>query len=122
MESPKVLDLDALRALRELQEPDTPDIVLDVVRMFVDDSEQCRVAAERALAAGNASALAFSAHRLRGGAALLGLCQLQQTADDLERVANRGGPTEWAARLHRMRDALAEANAALRTASSVRAE
>lgn len=122
MESPKVLDLDALSALRELQEPNTPDIVLEVVRMFVDDSEQCRVAAERALAAGNASALAFSAHRLRGSAALLGLCRLQQTADDLERVANLGGPTEWAARLHRMQDALDEANDALRTASLVRAK
>ena len=122
MESPKVLDLEALAALRELQEPDAPDIVLEVVRMFVDDSAQCQQAAERALAAGDATALAFAAHRLRGSAGLLGLLALQQTADDLERVANLGGPTEWAARLQRMLDALADARDALRAASPVRAD
>jgi HPt (histidine-containing phosphotransfer) domain-containing protein len=122
MESPKVLDGEALAALRELQEPGAPDIVLEVVRMFLDDSAQCRQAAERALAAGDASALAFAAHRLRGSAALLGLNRLQQTADDLERVANLGGPTEWAARLHRMQEALVEAHDALSAASLVRAD
>ena len=121
MQSPKTLDVAALAALRELQEPGAPDIVLEVVRMFLGDSAQCREAAERALVAGDASALAFAAHRLRGSAALLGLERLQQTAEDVERVANLGGPTEWAARLHRMQDALAEADEALRAASLGRA-
>jgi HPt (histidine-containing phosphotransfer) domain-containing protein len=114
MDTPKVLDVAALMSLRELQEPGAPDIVLEVVRMFAADSAQCRHAAERALAAGDASALAFAAHRLRGSAGLLGLGRLQQAADDLERVANLGGPTEWAARLRRMQHALAEAHASLR--------
>lgn len=122
MEPPKTLGFEALAALRELQEPGAPDIVLEVVRMFLDDSAHCRQAAERALAAGDASALAFAAHRLKGSAGLLGLGRLQQSADDLERVANLGGPTEWAARLHRMRDAVIEAHEALRAAGLMRAD
>lgn len=115
MDTLKVLDVDALSSLRELQAPGAPDIVLEVVRMFAEDSIRCRQAAERAIAAGDASALAFAAHRLRSSAGLLGLSRLRQAAEDLERVANLGGPTEWAARLRRVRDALAEADAALRT-------
>jgi HPt (histidine-containing phosphotransfer) domain-containing protein len=122
MEPPKVLNFEAVAALRELQASGAPDIVLEVVRMFLDDSTHCREAAERALAAGDASALAFAAHRLKGSAGLLGLGRLQQSADALERVANLGGPTEWTARLHRMHDALIEAHDALRAARLMRAD
>ena len=117
MDTHKVFDPEALRALRRLQDPGEPDIVAEVLRMFFDDSSQCRRAADDALAAGDATALAVAAHRLRSSAGLLGLQRLQQSAVDLEQVANTGGPTEWAARLFRVQEALGEACEALREAS-----
>jgi len=119
MESHKILDDAALVSLRKLQEPGAPDIVTEVVRLFVDDSAKCREAAESAFAASDATSLAVAAHRLRGSASLLGLERLQQSAKDLEEIAVVGGPNEWATRLFRVQEALSEALLALRNASLV---
>lgn len=113
----KVLDREALETLRNLQDPNEPDLVAEVTQVFFEDSTRCREAAERAFADKDPSALALAAHRLRGSAGLLGLQQLQQSAEDLEHVANVGEPTEWAARLFRMREAIDDAYLALREAA-----
>jgi HPt (histidine-containing phosphotransfer) domain-containing protein len=117
MDSHKVLHDEALTALRKLQDPGEPDIVVEVVHMFFEDSAKCREAAESAFAERDAASLAVAAHRLRGSASLLGLERLQHTAEDLEEIANIGGPTDWAARLFRLQEALSEAHLALREAT-----
>lgn len=114
MQSLKVLDRAMLDSLRELQAPGDPDIIDELVRMFTADSALCRRAAEEALQARDANALAVAAHRLRGSAGLLGLQRLQRAAEELERVANVGGPSEWTARMLRVGEALAEAQSALK--------
>ena len=116
MDTHKVLDSEALTSLRTLQDPGEPDIVSEVVRMFFEDSDKCRVAAESAFALSDSSGLAVAAHRLRGSASLLGLQRLQQSAEDLEQIANVGGRTDWATRLFRVQETLSEAHAALRDA------
>lgn len=113
MDTLRVLDGDAVATLKLLQEPGESDILDEVIRLFAIDAVSCHDAAERALRKHDATRLGLAAHRLCGSAAMLGLRQLQKAAEDLERVANVGGPSEWAARLVRMRDALAAALTAL---------
>lgn len=117
MQSLKVLDRAMLDSLRELQAPGDPDIIDELVRMFTADSARCCAAAEDALHRRDATALAVAAHRLRGSAGLLGLQRLQRAAEALERVANVGGPSEWAARMLLVGEALAEAQLALKQLS-----
>jgi HPt (histidine-containing phosphotransfer) domain-containing protein len=114
MQSLKVLDRAMLDSLRERQSPGDPDIIGELLRMFTADSAVCRAAAEHAVRVRDAAALAVAAHRLRGSARLLGLQRLQRAAEELERVANVGGPSEWTARMLRVSEALAEAQGALK--------
>lgn len=113
MDTLRVLDGDAVATLKLLQEPGEADILDEVIRLFAIDAVSCRDAAERALRNHDATSLGLAAHRLHGSAGMLGLRQLQKAAEDLERVANVGGPSEWAARLVRVRDALAAALTAI---------
>jgi HPt (histidine-containing phosphotransfer) domain-containing protein len=85
-----IIDWTQLLALRDVQMPGDPDIVPEVIAMFLEDS-RVRLARARA-AQGNrdAKALRLEAHTLRGTAGLIGAENLRVAAEALERDAANG--------------------------------
>ena len=85
-----VLDRDQLLSLRELQPPDEPDVVAELVTMFLEDSGVRFSRARDALARGDANALRLEVHSLRGTAALVGADRLRAVAAAVEQGARTG--------------------------------
>lgn len=112
-----VIDWETILGLRELQEPGKPDIVNELLQMFVNDSSMSLTSCERAVCAGEAAMLAQGAHRLRGGASLIGATRLVDAARALETVAQEGRRDEWPAYLATMATELRHVHEAVMTAT-----
>jgi len=71
MEQP-VIDSPRLMTLRDLQEPDEADVILELVDSFVTDTTRRLVLLHEAAATGDVKTIAHEAHTLKGSAAALG--------------------------------------------------
>lgn len=89
------IDFGILDELRSLQGEDEPDIVAEVVELFLEDSPR-RVAAIRAAAAArDPRQLGREAHGLKGSSANVGAVHLRSLCERLERLG-KSGATEGA--------------------------
>ncbi len=79
-----------------------PDMKTQVIAAFLEQGEDDLAAMRRALAQGDGAALAEAAHGLAGSAALLGACELAQSAGELAAFGHRGDLEACAARLPRV--------------------
>ncbi len=79
-----LVDWARLTALRELQAPDEPDIVLELVAMFHADSAQRMSRLREAAVTGDVRTLRFEAHSLRGTAAVFSAESLRACAEAVE--------------------------------------
>ncbi len=80
----------ALEALRALQEPDGPDVVQEMIELFLGDLAARHEAITAALAAGQADRLRAEAHGLKSSAAYIGAPRLAEAAKALEQAARAG--------------------------------
>ena len=111
--SQNVVGRDRLLALRELQEPDEPDLVAEIVAMFQVDSHARLARARGALNRRDADALRLEAHSLRGSAGVIGADVLAETALAVERCAATGDLRSAAGLVEAMDSAAAGVLAAL---------
>ena len=91
-EGPKPLpvDPDVLEMLADLQEPGEPDLLSELVTLFLRDTPERLDVLHRALDSRDFETAARAAHSLKGSAANLGATQLQALAADAETSARAG--------------------------------
>jgi HPt (histidine-containing phosphotransfer) domain-containing protein len=75
-----------LDELRGLQAPGEPDIVAEVIELFIDDSRRRVAAMGAALERGDAVALGHDAHGLKGSSANVGANRLRGLCEAVERL------------------------------------
>jgi len=85
-----VVDWNQLESLRDLQEPDEPDLIEELLATFVGDGQPRMARIAAAVSAGNGAAVRMEAHTLKGSAALLGAVRLSEAAERLEHAAHAG--------------------------------
>ncbi len=105
-------DPDVLAELRE-QLADAPEMLDELIAMFLSGTPALIEAIRTAVAHGDARALSRAAHSCRGSSASLGTTTLAAVCDEIE-LLGRGGEATLAARLlPRLEAAFAHASAAL---------
>ena len=85
-----LIDWTQILLLRELQPPDMPDVVSDLIAAFVTDSTARMAHLLRAAAAGDLAAVLLEAHTLKGSSGPIGATELPKAAGAVEQAA-RGG-------------------------------
>ncbi len=94
---PPPVDPEVLEMLASLQEPAEPDLVVELVTLFLRDTpERLRELSGRPLEAGHAARVA---HSVKGSAGNLGAYALQELASQLEQAGRRGDPADALASL-----------------------
>jgi HPt (histidine-containing phosphotransfer) domain-containing protein len=87
MDTTGVVDWSQVQELRELQEPNEPDIVAELIATFLEDSELRMTRLLAAADAGDANTVIREAHTVKGNAALFGAEKLRGDAERVERGA-----------------------------------
>lgn len=82
--SPDPIDPTVLDSLRALQEPGQPDVLTELIDLFLADAPPRITMVQGALAAGDGEALRRAAHALKGSAANVGAMGLAALCADLE--------------------------------------
>jgi HPt (histidine-containing phosphotransfer) domain-containing protein len=89
---PPPIDPEVIEMLASLQEPGEPDLVVELVTLFLRDTPQrLEILRARPL---EAAATARVAHAVKGSAGNLGATQLQDLASQLEQAGHRGAASE----------------------------
>jgi HPt (histidine-containing phosphotransfer) domain-containing protein len=88
--TPPALDAAVLETLRQLNQPGQPDIIREVLTMFLADAPERLGAIDQAMQSGNTEALQRAAHALKGGAGSIGALALQACCRELEEAAKAG--------------------------------
>jgi PAS domain S-box-containing protein len=83
------LDRAILASLRELQSADQPDVLGELIDVFLTDARDQIEALRAAIACGDAAAIERAAHRLRGSSANLGATTLAAHCAELEALGRR---------------------------------
>ncbi|MEZ4361840.1 MAG: Hpt domain-containing protein [Kofleriaceae bacterium] len=108
-----ILDLQVLEEIRALQNPDKPDLLAELLRMFLDRSPEQVRGIVAAAAAPDAALLSRNAHALKGACGNLGLVAMADLLGKIERLARRDQLTEAAPLVERLPSAHDVAAAAL---------
>jgi HPt (histidine-containing phosphotransfer) domain-containing protein len=106
-EAARALDLAVLAKLRQLNQPGEPDLVQEVLGLFVADAQERLVALAAAEATHDPEALQRAAHALKGGAANIGAHQLESHCRDLEEMGRAGETAGATARIAAIREEFA---------------
>jgi HPt (histidine-containing phosphotransfer) domain-containing protein len=85
--TPPVLDPAVLEGLRQLNQPGQPDIVREVLTVFLADAPGRLSAIDDAIRVSDAPALQRAAHALKGAAGSIGAATLQAGCRELEDAA-----------------------------------
>jgi two-component system sensor histidine kinase/response regulator len=87
----RALDAAVLESLRQLNQAGQPDIVREVLTVFLADAPVRLAAIDGAIGSGDAPALQRAAHALKGAAGSIGAVGLQTCCHDLEELGRAGG-------------------------------
>ena len=101
--APRALDPQALASIRELELPDQPAVLDQVIGLFLSDTPKQLQRLRAAASTGDAHALAQIAHNLKSGSRNLGARELGQLCERLEHLARHGdvaGAAALAAPVH----------------------
>ncbi len=80
-----------LEVLRELQQPDGPDVLTELINLFLDDTPKRLAALRDDVCGGDAhQATARAAHALKGSAGNIGAAPFAELCANVERVAKHG--------------------------------
>ncbi len=94
------IDLNVLDGYRALQSESEPDIVTELIDMFLADLPSRVMALRQAVEAGDVPATRRTAHVLKGAAATLGATALAGLCDYIEATARTGTVAAAAELLH----------------------
>jgi HPt (histidine-containing phosphotransfer) domain-containing protein len=94
----EAVDVSGLLALRRLQAPGKPDVVVRIVSRFLEESQERVATLQLAAAANDALGVERSAHALKGIAGTVGANEMLELAVRLEQIG-REGHTRGAAEL-----------------------
>lgn len=83
-----ILDMEVVEELLSLTGDEDPELLLDLIGMFLDDAPDKLQKLEAAFETGDMQELARIAHSLKGSAGNLGVIMLQEDCDTLQ-VAGR---------------------------------
>jgi CheY-like chemotaxis protein/HPt (histidine-containing phosphotransfer) domain-containing protein len=108
-----VIDREAIAKLRQVQRDDEPDVVAEVVGLFLTDASRRIAALRAAVGAGDAVALERAAHTLKGSAGHLGARGMQALCGAIEEQARRGTTGTSATLVSDLEDELERVRAAL---------
>ena len=114
-EEEPILDSAVLDNFRELQEPGAPDIIAQLIDLFLGELPQKLAAVHQAIEFRDAARLAKAAHTLKGSSANVGARRAARVCLELENLGKAGtltGAVDWGARLE---EELARVHAALLT-------
>ncbi len=87
---PPAVDPEVLQMLADLQEPGEPDLLRELLTLFLRDTPERLDVVRQAVADGNLDAAARAAHSLKGSAANLGALDLHELASQTEQRARAG--------------------------------
>ena len=107
------LDPNVLEELRELNQEGEPDVVSEVLRLFLDDAPEKLDAIADAITRGDVEALRRAAHGLKGAAGAIGAFPFQEACRALEEMAAVTPPGQAAAQLAGLRTEYARVKAAI---------
>jgi HPt (histidine-containing phosphotransfer) domain-containing protein len=110
-EGTRALDPVVLGKLRQLNQPGEPDLVQEVLALFVADAQDRLGVLEAAAAAHDPERLQRAAHALKGGAANIGAHQLESHCRDLEEMGRAGETAGATARIAAIRGEFARIKA-----------
>lgn len=79
-----VLDQATFGALQELAGDDDPDLIQDLIELFLEDSAQRMGAMDEGLRSGDAGTIAAAAHALKSSGANIGALEFSTTCATLE--------------------------------------
>jgi HPt (histidine-containing phosphotransfer) domain-containing protein len=85
-----ILDPAVVESLRRLNQPGEPDVVQEVLTLFIAEAPARLAAVAAAVDAADAMGLQRAAHALKGSAAAIGATALQRICGDLEEMARHG--------------------------------
>jgi len=109
-----VIDMTVVDELLALCDDDDPELLVDLIRMFLEDGPNRVRSIETGATEGDLELVEQAAHSLKGSAGNLGAVKVQHLAEELQ-LAGRSGDRESAARLaERLRTDYTEAETALR--------
>ena len=88
--APDDVDLAPLTQLRELQGPEDPHLVVELIDSFLARAPEALDQLGARVAAGETSGAEHEAHRLRGMCGTLGLVGMEEVCEGLENRARKG--------------------------------
>jgi HPt (histidine-containing phosphotransfer) domain-containing protein len=112
-ETRSVIDWPQLLMLRELQPPDEPDVIADLIATFKKDSSARLERLRAAAASGNLTDVGHEAHALKGSAATLGAELMRGEAEHIEAAVRANDLAPLPPLVTRLAEALREAQAEL---------
>jgi HPt (histidine-containing phosphotransfer) domain-containing protein len=99
---PEAVDLGVLAALEELQAEGEPDIVVELIDVYLEESPRQLVLMLKADARRDASALGRAAHSLKWSSASLGALRVAALCEELEREGRGDSPRRAGALIVRL--------------------
>lgn len=90
----QVLDHEAIDRLRELGGEDQPELVHELIALFLSDAQQRLEDMRRALGSGDLDAIARSAHTLKSSSGSVGAVLLADLCREVEELARRSSQVE----------------------------
>lgn len=87
MSDPDVLDPVVIETLRQLTPPGEPDVLAEVLKLFMDEVPRRIHRVRQALDAGDATAVQRAAHSLKGSAGNIGAHRLYEISRQLDDTA-----------------------------------
>ncbi|MFY0529151.1 Hpt domain-containing protein [Archangium gephyra] len=103
------MDVRQLEKLSVLQDADSPTLVADMARGYLERTPQRLVRMRELLATGNASQLAHEAHGLATSSGMFGMMRVRQHCKALENLARESGLQGAGELLAQVEQAYAEA-------------
>ena len=86
----EAVDLSVFLSLEEAQVAGEPDLVVELIDLYAEDTPRRLAAMKSALAAGDLAALRRAAHGLKGSSASLGARRVALLCEELERLPGAG--------------------------------
>jgi HPt (histidine-containing phosphotransfer) domain-containing protein len=79
-----VIDMSVLASFEEVQMEDEPDLIVELIDLYLDDAPHQLALMQAAIAGADAATLKRTAHGLKGSSANLGICRVAALCEELE--------------------------------------
>jgi CheY-like chemotaxis protein len=112
-----LLDAKSIQAIRDLQTEGEPDLFLELIEIFLKESQVLMGKARQAVQAADADALRQAAHSIKGTSSNLGAKLLSSRAAEIEQLARSGDVQKAATLLGSLEDVYQQSCAALNDAA-----